>query len=795
LRLDLDPNRVDVFGVSREPGGAQTIAIRDKPRGPLTRLTIKEPVRPGPEGGWVLDWLRSPALIPQGDRRSFVLYHELVDAKGRDEPQGRFECFDPRSPGGRRWVLAASELRKATGEQFGSISPVSGLSRIAPSMVLAQSGATNSAAQWLVSVDTRTGKIERVTRLPKPAEKETRHGPILSPDGTRATYISVIERQNLRGGTAEPSNALVTIDAKSGAVLSRTPVTQRIGFSHDFVALDPQGRALLTTSRGLGRITPGKSESYEELFSLNPVGPAHAADRAKHPSQALSEVGLRALAGVRRLSTLVLSGFEVSDPMLVELGLNGLKTVEMHSTSGELNEIGRLTNVTTLVLNCDVGKSTIRQLAKLSALRGLEINLGFHASEDTLAQLGQLTNLTSLRVNGGFPGDLRWAGLQTLRNLTSLNLGNLWINDADLAALSRLEHLTQLDLRGEITVDGVRHLKNLPELVDLRLSLNRVGDANFDAIVTELAAFRHLRRLRLADENTLSAKVLGRLGKLESLTQLDLHEFGVDNGAEPVEGLAACQKLADLRLTNYGFTPADLRELLKIRNLKQLDLSDAERWEADPRDIGRVKSLEELNLFSDGPPYVRLTDACLAGFTGLTNLRSLCLSGNPISDAGLEHLSTLKSLKQLQLVRTRITDQGLRSASVIKQLEDLDLFDTAITDHGLEALENCDQLKALDLGMTQVTDTGMRFLARLKNLRRLSLRASSITDAGLKDLAPLGSLEELDLSATDITDAGLASLKGLKNLRRLDLTRTAITDAGLKELRELPELATMILGR
>ncbi len=144
----------------------------------------------------------------------------------------------------------------------------------------------------------------------------------------------------------------------------------------------------------------------------------------------------------------MLSGFEISNPMLVEIGrLNGLKTLEMHSTSGELNEIGRLTNVTTLVLDCDVGKSTVRHLAQLSTLRRLEINLGFDASEDTLAQLGRLTNLTSLRINGGSTRELGCAGLQTLRNLASLNLGYLWVNDADLAALSRLEHLTQLDLR------------------------------------------------------------------------------------------------------------------------------------------------------------------------------------------------------------------------------------------------------------------------------------------------------------------------------------------------------------
>ena len=111
-----------------------------------------------------------------------------------------------------------------------------------------------------------------------------------------------------------------------------------------------------------------------------------------------------------------------------------------------------------------------------------------------------------------------------------------------------------------------------------------------------------------------------------------------------------------------------MAEVLKVSTLKRLNLSNAHRWETDPRDIGRMNTLEELNLDSAGPPWVRLTDRCLAGFSGLTNLKRVCLSGNPISDAGLAYLARLKSLEQLALAHTLVTDRGLFNLSRLDHL-------------------------------------------------------------------------------------------------------------------------------
>jgi Leucine-rich repeat (LRR) protein len=370
------------------------------------------------------------------------------------------------------------------------------------------------------------------------------------------------------------------------------------------------------------------------------------------------------------------------------------------------------------------------------------------------------------------------------------------VADDDLAALAKLQNLEQFDFVADrqLTGVGVRYLRALP-LADLRMSLNRVGEGVFDQIVSEVADFSRLNRLRLADENTLSANVLAGLSRLPRLTHLDLHQFGVENGAGTIEGLADCAHLSDLDLTWYQIKTGDLNQILRIPNLKRLDLSDVEGWRTDPRNIARIEGLEELTLSSPGPPWGRLADGCLAGFTTLTKLKRLSLSRNSISDVGLEYLPQLKNLEQLGLAHTRVTDRGLFNLARLNHLAELDLFNTAITDEGLKELQKLAELRSLDLGMTQITDVGLKYLEHSTHLRRLNLQANSITDMGLKSLATIDSLEELDLSCTEITDAGLAELKRFKHLRTLNLIRTAISDAGLKELKDLPALATLSLGR
>jgi len=782
LQLVLDPRLVEAVVISTDAAGAQTVEIRDKQTGRRTQFIPNGSVLLEPDGGGELAaMMETQTIIPQADRRSFVVYSPTSQPPNPKGSEARFDCVDPRSQNGRRWTLTTSELRKTTDQEFCRVYPVSGLSCEPGRVAIVLASATSQES--LVIVDGQTGHVQRVVRLPRFAESEQRDGLILSPDGVRAAYISVGKRQG------RSSSALVIVDTKTGLASSRTDFDRRL--TDQLIAFDDRGRILDESRDALARMTVGNSPSFERLFALDPS--------ATGRDQRFTAAGLRELRDLNSLTSLVLSRTEISGATLVELGrLNRLQRLKLDiafDAAGDLNEIGRLTNVTSLVLaDNHLNATAYRQLGQLGNLTQLDLQLfGRGIPEVGLEPLGKLTNLVSLRLSGPFRDHLKLASFQRLKKLKSLQLDLMTIEDDDLETLSKLTELAHLDIRADVTVLGLRKLKQLPKLVDLSLSLNRIGD--FDGIVTELGTFPHLTRLRLADENTLSRNVLKQLGGLRNLTELDLHSFGVDFSSGSLEGLAECQNLTQLHLTDYTLKADDLREILKLSKLTHLDLSSTSVAEVDLRMLAELRKLEELDLYSAESAFDELTDTCLAGLRDLTNLKSLRISGNPISDVGLQQLSSLKHLKRLQMAHAPITDRGLKSLKPLEDLADLDLYDTEITDVGLSELRGLRKLSSLELGATQITNAGMKQLTFLSALRRLNLEATSITDAGLKDVAAIESLEELDLSATAVSDAGLKQLKRLTKLRSLALRRTAVTDAGLRQLKALPNLSTLTLGR
>jgi internalin A len=794
FELALDPRLVEVREHSNAAAKQQTFEIRDKATGHTTRVVTGERLEPDPDSDGA-EIFGLPAVFSQPDRRS-ALFCDLVEPRAGQEREIRIECLDPRAADGRRWTITAAEIQKATGQKPDSIRSLANGQRRPDLIALYQEVLAGPSS--LLLVNATTGKIDRVLRFAELAEGGSRTEPVFLGDGAGIAYLETHEAtvSSGRSSRLQSSTQLVSIDAKTGAELSRTDFHGDLSSLSRLLGVDARGRILIASmdsQNRLDRITLDKSPSLERLFTLDPSDRRLAA--SYEGGQQTGQSGAAKLRGAKKLASLDLSATEVSDAMLVELGrIDTLKHLEFRIPQRGLAELGRLQSVTSLDLSGDITESVARQLRQLSQLTQLDAQLGSETSAGTLRQLSALPHLASFRLTADLEEEFKAKYLQGLTNVTSLSLLSE-VNDDDLAAFSKLENLTQLDLRADITGAGIRHLKRLPKLVDLRLSLNGIREGAFDEIVMGLGTFAHLKRLRLADENTLSRNVLARLGGLRSLTDLDLSDFGVDFNAGSIEGLAACRDLTRLNLTHYSLRADDMRELLRLGNLKQLDLSGLKELQVQVEELGRLTNLEELDLYAPEQLCGKLTDGCLPGFRGLTRLKTLCLSGQSISDAGLKELADHKALVQLRLAHTQITDGGLQSLSLLENLADLDLFHTAITDAGLKELSAFRGLRALDVGLTQVTDAGLKHLAGAKRLRRLNLQANSITDAGLKEVSAIESLEELNLSATNITDAGLVALKGLKNLRKLDLRRTAITDAGLRELRDLPRLTKLVLGR
>jgi Leucine-rich repeat (LRR) protein len=171
----------------------------------------------------------------------------------------------------------------------------------------------------------------------------------------------------------------------------------------------------------------------------------------------------------------------------------------------------------------DVGSRhlTDRSLASISKLDQLE-SLNFSAfggasvSKNGLKQLSGLTNLHTLDVKVHpvvtGPADGVKLDFSALTKLNTLTLSGLPLQDADLASFEGLHHLEWLTLEGTFTEEGLRRLRNLPEL---KLLTIRGITCTADDHLGDLGGLTKLRDLTLCGRITDAA--LGRLSGLPSI--------------------------------------------------------------------------------------------------------------------------------------------------------------------------------------------------------------------------------------------------------------------------------------
>ena len=160
-----------------------------------------------------------------------------------------------------------------------------------------------------------------------------------------------------------------------------------------------------------------------------------------------------------------------------------------------------------------------------------------------------------------------------------------------------------------------------------------------------------------------------------------------------------------------------------------------------------------------GLPPVKGTDEAMKYVGGLSQLRSLSVSGENITDLDLRQLDGLTTLRRLRLKDTAITDKGLESLHGLTDLQDLDLSETQITDQGLEHLKLLTKLRGLHLGGTKITDDGLKYLKGMTDLEELDIGACQVTNDGIKYLKMLPHLRSLKPDGTRITGDGVVELR------------------------------------
>ena len=254
-----------------------------------------------------------------------------------------------------------------------------------------------------------------------------------------------------------------------------------------------------------------------------------------------------------------------------------------------------------------------------------------------------------------------------------------------------------------------------------------------------------------------------------------------------------------VKLHHYWVKDEHVKELIALKQLQTLDLSQTEVTDAGIKDVASLQQLRTLNL-----RRTAVTDAGLKELTGLQQLRSLDLTGTAVTDAGLKELTAFQQLRSLHLGSAwfKITDKSLASLRAAGVPEAIVLKLNPLKDGRYEdqqkfldelwrilPKEESDRFQNLVLNhafdSTQLTDAGIKELTALKPLEELHLESPLVTDASMKDVAKLQQLQLLSLDGSKVTNRGLRDLYQLKHLRKIWVGGSEVTGAGIDEFRNV----------
>ncbi len=225
----------------------------------------------------------------------------------------------------------------------------------------------------------------------------------------------------------------------------------------------------------------------------------------------------------------------------------------------------------------------------------------------------------------------------------------------------------------------------------------------------------HVRSLR--GQAHLSQYDRGFLGIFGRVERYHVMIFGPRIGDAELASLTRdhADRIVGLQLFDTAITDNGLRHLKELPYLSDLMLMSNRGFPSAP-----------------APPSL-ITDAGIA-YLDLPNLRSLNLSGLPITDQGIKSLAGLSNLRTLYLSRTKVQGSTLGQLASLPNLVNLYLDDTAVTDQDLTALSGAANLQFLSLDGVSLTAAGLKNLMVLPRLKQLELHRNGLLDEEVRAL-------------------------------------------------------------
>lgn len=263
-------------------------------------------------------------------------------------------------------------------------------------------------------------------------------------------------------------------------------------------------------------------------------------------------------------------------------------------------------------------------------------------------------------------------------------------------------------------------------------------------------------------------------------------------GADVTEKDGAITRVSFKDCAKLG--PEEYKRLGAIKGLKSLTLYGGKKTLTDatlPLLAPLAETLEELN--TEG---THITDAGLAGFAALKNLKSLAffhpsLDLKEFNGSGYAALKDLPKLEKLTIAGTRADDRLMAAVGQLTQLKDFRTWHTHQSQAGNAALEKLPNLTGLTLGQRlrrwdgtsnalSLDDSTFDVLVKLKNLESLSLDEARLTLPALLKLKELPRLKKLSLARIDISAEDVEKLKAALPAVKLDVK--PLTDDERKKL-------------
>lgn len=258
----------------------------------------------------------------------------------------------------------------------------------------------------------------------------------------------------------------------------------------------------------------------------------------------------------------------------------------------------------------------------------------------------------------------------------------------NLGTLRHLEHLTLTSM--QVTLDGMKQLKNFPKLSRLELMYVE-GPADAFSPLSDLKSLLWLRL---------------------SMTNLD--------GAVYIAGMDGLETLA----LEGGLTDGHMRKLAALPNIKSVSLDSS-----------------------------LITDDTARVISGFPKLQAVSFRGcQQLNDPFMKWLAESKTLESINLKGPRTSDRGVEYLQSLKTLKSLSLQHTETTSHCIDSLLKLEGFEVLGLRGNNIDDDFIRKAALLKSLTQLSAISENLTDASLKALKDC-KLTKLTLESSKITKA------------------------------------------